>query len=173
MADVGAQHEQEATPSTVIGSDIKIVGSIEASADQLQATPVGGLETSVLEDENALPCRAEHGWIDVEPHHIRVPERPVEEPVLDPSVDAARIRAFFVHPSWARQGIGRAILGACEQAIQAAGFLQADLSATLAGEPLYTVSGYAVKERYEIPMANGLTLPVVLMSKTFQSARQP
>ena len=44
--------------------------SIEASADQLQTAPVGGLETSVLENKNALPCRAEHGWIDVEPHDV-------------------------------------------------------------------------------------------------------
>jgi GNAT superfamily N-acetyltransferase len=92
----------------------------------------------------------------------------VEEPVLDPRFDAARIRAFFVHPAWARRGIGRAILGTCEETIKAAQFLKADLVATLAGEPLYAAAGYAVEERCEIRMTNGLTLPVVRMSKDFQ-----
>ena len=40
-----------------------------------------------------------------------------------------------------------------------------DIVATLAGEPLYAAFGYLVVERYEIPLAGGLTLPVVRMSK--------
>jgi len=151
------------------------------SAEQIEAAlgPIFAVDRQLIRDGTYFVVEREGtivgcgGWSKRKAFYGGDSRAEVEEPVLDPSVDAARIRAFFVHPSWARQGIGRAILGACEQAIQAAGFLQADLSATLAGEPLYTVSGYAVKERYEIPMANGLTLPVVLMSKTFQSARQP
>jgi GNAT superfamily N-acetyltransferase len=96
-------------------------------------------------------------------------ERSTEDPMLDPARDAARIRAFFVHPSCARQGIGTSILYACEQAIVSAQFLTAHLVATLAGEPLYAAFGYAVLKRYEIPMANGLSLPVVRMSKSFKS----
>jgi GNAT superfamily N-acetyltransferase len=93
--------------------------------------------------------------------------RPAEDAMLDPTRDAARIRAFFVHPSWARRGIGKSILYACEDAIVSAQFLHADLVATLAGEPLYAAFGYTVIERYEIPMANRLGLPVVRMSKSF------
>jgi GNAT superfamily N-acetyltransferase len=92
-------------------------------------------------------------------------ERSTEDPMLDPTRDAARIRAFFVDPSCARRGIGTSILYACEQAIVSAQFLTADLVATLAGEPLYAAHGYSVVERYEIPMANRLSLPVVRMSK--------
>jgi len=92
-------------------------------------------------------------------------ERLSEDAMLDPTRDAARIRAFFVHPSWARRGIGTSILYACEQGIVSAQFLTADLVATLAGEPLYAAHGYSVLERYEIPMASGLRLPVVRMSK--------
>src|SRR5882672_10047621 len=92
-------------------------------------------------------------------------ERPAEDTMLDPKTDAARIRAFFVHPAWARRGIGKSILAACEDAIVSARFLQADLVATLAGEPLYAAFGYTVVERYEIPLTNGLSLPVVRMSK--------
>ena len=90
-----------------------------------------------------------------------------EDAMLDPKSDAARIRAFFVHPDFARRGIGREILNACEAALVAAGFRKAALSATLAGEPLYTAFGFQVVKRYEFKMAGGLELPVVLMSKEF------
>ncbi len=89
----------------------------------------------------------------------------VEEGELDPKCDAARIRAFFVHPNWARRGIGRSILAACEDAIIQAGFRQAELVATLAGEPLYAAFGYMAVERYDVAMAGALSLPVVRMTK--------
>jgi N-acetylglutamate synthase-like GNAT family acetyltransferase len=37
-------------------------------------------------------------------------ERPGEDAALDPAIDPARIRGFFVHPDWARRGIGSLIL---------------------------------------------------------------
>lgn len=85
--------------------------------------------------------------------------------LLVPSRDPARIRAFFVHPAWARRGIGRAILARCEAEILAAGFCTAELVATLTGEPLYASSNYTVVERYDVPMSSGLSLPVVRMTK--------
>ena len=84
---------------------------------------------------------------------------------IDPTRDAARIRAFFVHPDFARRGIGRAILAACEEAILKNGFHSAELVATLAGEPLYAAFTYEVVERCEVPMSGGLKLPVVRMIK--------
>src|SRR5438445_7074030 len=56
-----------------------------------------------------------------------------EDAALDPARDPARIRAFFIHPDWARQGIGRALLQPCEAALNAADFREAVLVATLAG----------------------------------------
>jgi GNAT superfamily N-acetyltransferase len=88
-----------------------------------------------------------------------------DEGWLDPAVNPARIRAFFVAPDWARQGIGTALLEASETAAIAAGFRRAVLVATLAGEPLYARYGYAVEERYAVPLTGDLTLPVVRMSK--------
>ena len=88
-----------------------------------------------------------------------------EDDLIDPARDPARIRAFFVHPDFARRGIGRAILTACEAAILQDGFESADLVATLAGEPLYAAFACEVAERYEVPMAGGLHLPVVRMRK--------
>jgi predicted N-acetyltransferase YhbS len=88
-----------------------------------------------------------------------------EDELLDPARDAARIRAFFVHPDYARRGIARSIMTACERAIIEAGFRTVDIVATLAGEPLYAAFGYAVVARYEIPLSGGLGLPAVRMSK--------
>lgn len=84
---------------------------------------------------------------------------------LNPEQDAARVRAFFVHPSWTRRGIGREILLACEKAMLEARFHKVEISATLSGEPLYAAFGYQTVERYEIPMSRGLRLPVVWMIK--------
>ena len=92
-----------------------------------------------------------------------------QDELIDPACDPARVRAFFVHPSLARRGIGRAILKACEQAILENGFRTAELVATLAGQPLYAAFAYRVVERYEVPLAGGLMLPVVRMSKQFKT----
>lgn len=89
------------------------------------------------------------------------------DPELDPKHDAARVRAFFVHPSWARRGIGRSLMTECERAMIAAGFGAAEIVATLAGEPLYAAFGYAVVERYELAISEGPSLPVLRMTKHF------
>ena len=96
-------------------------------------------------------------------------DRAEENSLLDPQRDAARVRAFFVHPAWGRCGIGRSIMVACEQGIARAGFRTVDIVATLAGEPLYAAFGYAVVERYEIAMAGDLSLPVVRMTKRMEA----
>jgi GNAT superfamily N-acetyltransferase len=88
-----------------------------------------------------------------------------EDTLLDPQTDAAKIRAFFVHPEWARRGIGSLILAACESAATAAGFTQFEMGATLSGVPLYEKCGYYPVERIELPLANGEALPIVKMTK--------
>lgn len=92
---------------------------------------------------------------------------------LDPTRDAARVRAFFVHPAHARQGIGRLLLAACEHAAVEAGFRRLELVATLAGEPLYLACAFRVVERYDLTLCNGLSLPVVRMAKTLAAVTPP
>jgi GNAT superfamily N-acetyltransferase len=89
-----------------------------------------------------------------------------EDDLLDPAIDAAKIRAFFVHPQWARRGIGSMILEACESAAIAAGFRRFELGATLTGVPFYLVKGYSKIERIEAPMGDGVSLAVVRMEKS-------
>jgi len=92
---------------------------------------------------------------------------PVREPeFLDPATDAAKIRAFFIHPDWARRGLGSRILEACESAARAAGFSRFEMGATLTGVPLYLHRGYRILERIEVPLRNGAALPIVRMAKS-------
>jgi GNAT superfamily N-acetyltransferase len=89
-----------------------------------------------------------------------------EDVLLDPARDAAKIRAFFVHPDWVRQGIATRILESCEGAAVAAGFRRLEMGATLTGVPMYAARGYIEIERIEVPLTNQCSLPVVRMAKT-------
>lgn len=84
--------------------------------------------------------------------------------LLDPAVDAARIRAMYTHPRFARRGVGRRILHLCESAARAGGFRRVELVATLAGEPLYRACGYQMLERFSDDRG-GVPVPLVSMAK--------
>jgi GNAT superfamily N-acetyltransferase len=88
-----------------------------------------------------------------------------DDPMLDPATEPARIRAFFVHPNWARRGLGRLLFDTCREAAAAAGFRQLTLVATLPGVPLYEALGFQPGEAFAVPMADGLELPVVRMTR--------
>src|SRR5579864_8007615 len=88
-----------------------------------------------------------------------------EDSLLDPQRDAAKIRAFFIHPNWARQGVGSRLLQACEEAARAAGFTRYEMGATLTGAKLFGAKGYAPVKPISIPLNNGETLPVIHMEK--------
>jgi GNAT superfamily N-acetyltransferase len=85
--------------------------------------------------------------------------------LLDPGVDAAKIRAFFVHPDFARQGIGSAILDRCESEAKEAGFVMAEMMATLPGVPLYLVRGYSGDEHVQIPVGEDVEIECIRMRK--------
>ena len=78
-----------------------------------------------------------------------------DDALLDPRTDAAKIRAFFVHPAWARRGIGSRLLELCEQAARAEGFSSGEMGATLTGVPLYRHHGYAEAGRIDLPLPDG------------------
>ena len=90
-----------------------------------------------------------------------------EDDLLDPQKDAAKIRAFYVHPNWVRRGIGTMLLEACEKAATGAGFRRLEMGSTLSGVPLYSARGYVTLENLQVPLANGEALPIVRMEKRF------
>jgi len=89
-----------------------------------------------------------------------------EDTLLDPHSEAAKIRAFFVDPEWARHGIGSIILDACESAAKASGFGQLEMGATLTGVPFYRARNYVELENIQVPLRDGLSLPIVRMAKS-------
>ena len=89
-----------------------------------------------------------------------VPER------LDPAVDAAKVRAIFVHPKFARMGLGSLLLEAAESAAVAEGFKRFEMGSTLTGVTLYSLKGYREVERQMVPVGGGETIEVVRMVKS-------
>jgi GNAT superfamily N-acetyltransferase len=88
-----------------------------------------------------------------------------EPEFLDPAREAARIRAFFVHPRFARRGLGRALLALCEDEARRRGFAAAALMATLPGERLYRASGYAASDPVDHELPGGVRIRFVPMQK--------
>jgi GNAT superfamily N-acetyltransferase len=93
-----------------------------------------------------------------------------EDPRLDPATEPARIRAFFVHPRWARRGLGRRLYAECERAALAAGFRAFELMATRPGEPLYAALGFEVVERVPLTLPGGVVVPFARMRRAIGPA---
>ena len=85
--------------------------------------------------------------------------------LLDMAKDAARIRAMYTHPDFARRGVGRLILDICEAAARDAGFGSVELMATMSGEPLYRACGYHDIQRITAASRDGVDVPGVRMGK--------
>jgi GNAT superfamily N-acetyltransferase len=87
--------------------------------------------------------------------------------LLDPTVDAARVRAMYTNPDYARRGVGRLILSLCQRAAKAEGFTRLELMGTMAGEPLYTTYGFVPIERLTDDRS-GVAVPLVRMAKSIE-----
>lgn len=140
------------------------VGQIEGALG-----PVFGVDTQLIRDGTYFVAEAagvivgSGGWSRRRTRFGGDDGRSGEDPLRDPATEPAMIRAFFVHPAWARRGIGRQLLSLSEQAARAAGFAQLEIAATLPGVPLYEACGYTVVARDEVPLPNGERLPIARM----------
>jgi GNAT superfamily N-acetyltransferase len=166
----------------------KLKTLIEQSVRQLQASyystaqmdgalgTVFGVDRQLIRDETYFVVEqngaliACGGWSKRESLFGSDAARAKEDALLDPSRHPARVRAFFVQPEFARRGLARAILEACEEAIRAAGFRRIELGATLPGVPFYRAFDYQESERLEVPLTNGLSLPIVRMTKNLTAS---
>jgi len=88
-----------------------------------------------------------------------------EPEALDPAIDAARVRAMYTDPDFARQGVGRLVMQLCEGAAMRAGFKRATMMATMAGVPLYEACGYVQVEPVLSAPVEGIRVPLVRMEK--------
>jgi GNAT superfamily N-acetyltransferase len=170
-ASVRGLQAQDYTPAQIAGA-LKTVFGVDSQliADGTyivaEATPDGivrGEETNVNAEPVIVGCG---GWSKRKTLYGSDHWTGREDALLDPLRDAAKIRAFFIHPEWARCGIGSRILEACEAAAMAAGFTRYEMGATLTGAKLFGVKGYVALKPIEIPLVNGEVLPVIHMEKS-------
>lgn len=148
----------ESALRTVFGVDSQLI----ADGTYLVAETVPSLEPGAGERPVIVACG---GWSKRKTLYGGDRWRDRQDDLLDPRTDAAKIRAFFVHPDWARRGIGTMVLDACEAAAQAAGFARFEMGATLTGVKLFQTRGYVALERLEVPLEGDITLPVIHMVK--------
>jgi GNAT superfamily N-acetyltransferase len=117
----------------------------------------------VIEDQGAIVACG--GWSRRATLFGGDQAKPGTDPLLDPAVEPARIRAFFVDPREARRGFGRRLMAACVTAARSAGFGSLELVSTLPGEPLYLASGFTVTERFDLVLPGDIRVPVARMRR--------
>jgi GNAT superfamily N-acetyltransferase len=146
-------------------------GYYTASQIESLVTHVFGVDTQLLTDGTYFVIERDGslvacgGWSGRRTLFGGDQAKSLADPLLDPATEAARVRAFFVHPAYARQGLGRKLLGHCEAAARDAGFYRAELMATLPGEPLYRAFGYEAREHVTHPLPDGQRVDFVRMGK--------
>jgi len=148
----------------------------EYTSDQIEGALRGafGLDTQLIKDGTYFVAEATGmlvgcgGWSKRKTLFggDKHTERDAEE--LDPRTDPAKIRAFFVHPAWARKGIGRALLAQCESEALSTGFRSLELMSTLPGLKMYSACGFVAGEQVNYELSPGLTIEFVPMKKRLQ-----
>jgi GNAT superfamily N-acetyltransferase len=145
------------------------------SQDQIAASRVTmGLDTQLIDDGTYFIIEADGvlagsgGWSRRNTLYggDHTPGR--NAALLDPSTDAARVRAMYTSPAFARRGVGRLLLSLCEAAAAAEGFRCVELAASMSGEPLYRACGYQPIERFNDDRG-GAAVPLVRMGKPLRA----
>lgn len=165
--------EDVAALSALIRESVLGLGRDDYSPEQLASALVHlfGVDTRLIEDGTYYVVESEGrpvacgGWsrrrtlFGGDQYADRSDDR------LDPATEPARIRAFFVHPNWARRGVGRLLLARCEEAARSSGFRRLELAATLTGIPFYEREGFCVIERTSVELPGGVPFPLVRMTR--------
>lgn len=157
----------------LIADSIRTLGAADYRAEQIEAALQGafGVDTQLLRDGTYFVAEIGGelagcgGWSWRRTLFGGDARSGRDAAALDPAVDAAKIRAFFIAPAFARRGVGRAILAHCEQAARAAGFRRCEMMATLPGVRLYRAVGYQSGAMIHHPVGEGLTIEFVPMYK--------
>jgi GNAT superfamily N-acetyltransferase len=157
----------------LIGASARGLGQDDYSPEQIEGAlgSAWGVDTRLIRDGTYFVVLAAGtivacgGWSKREAIFGADALTRAEPNLLDPARDSARIRAFFVHPAWARRGLGRMLLERCEQEARVAGYRSAQLMATLPGERLYRAFGYVASDSREYPLPNGRTIKFIPMRK--------
>lgn len=160
--------------SQLMGDSARSLGRRDYSEKAISAalrTGAWGLDTQLIQDRTfylvfvGSALAACGGWSFRRTLYGASTAATRNDDQLEPGVDPARIRAFFVHPDYARRGLGSLLLGSCESAAQLAGFRALELAATAGGERLYRAHGYAEHDTFIYDVGDGLTMCGIRMTK--------
>jgi GNAT superfamily N-acetyltransferase len=144
----------------LIATSARALGAADYTPEQIEAALLGawGVDTEIIRDGTYFVGAEDQlvlcgGWSRRATAFGGDACDGRESRLLDPAREAARIRAFFVHPSWARRGLASRLLAFCEREAKTAGFAAVELVATLPGEPFYARHGYvsAGRRSYALP----------------------
>jgi GNAT superfamily N-acetyltransferase len=166
--------EDQPTLRELIARSIRELGADDYSPEQIDAALRGafGVDSALIRDgtyfvavtdtDEIVACG---GWSRRRTLFGSDARTERDETSLDPRIDAAKIRAFFVDPAHARRGIGKAILERSEAEAAREGFSTLELMATLPGVRLYEKCGYLAREPVTYPLPDGLSIRFVPMTK--------
>jgi GNAT superfamily N-acetyltransferase len=175
-----ARHEDVAALRVLIDVSVRGLQAQDYTAAQLESAlkTVYGVDTQLIADGTYFVAEADSGLASDNPTIVGCggwSKRKTlyggdqwsarEDSLLDPARDAAKIRAFFIDPAWARRGIAGLILQACEAAAKSAGFTRLEMGATLTGIPFYAAKGYTRLEDQSVPLEGGQSMVIVRMAK--------
>jgi GNAT superfamily N-acetyltransferase len=167
------------TLQEVIPLAYRVLGAAHISSQQIESglIYVIGVDTQMIKDGTYYVAEIDRqivgggGWCKRRKlfggDQITAPE---DNEWRDPARHAAGIRGFFVHPNWARRGIGRRLLKKCERQARRANFSALELIATPMGEPMYAGFGFEVTERLEFRFPDGVVAPAARMLKPLDCA---
>jgi GNAT superfamily N-acetyltransferase len=168
--------------SALIAASARQLQSSDYTAEQIEAAlrSVYGVDTVLIEDGTYFVAVSDSnpsdfagcgGWSKHKTLFGADHWTARDDELLDPATDPAKVRAFFVHPSWSRRGVGTALLDACETAAREAGFLRSEMGATLTGVKLFGARGYRAMERLSIPVGEESFIDVIRMEKPLTALR--
>jgi GNAT superfamily N-acetyltransferase len=167
---------------SLIATSIRALGADDYDPEQIEGALQGafGVDTQIIGDGGYLVAVAPSGELAACGGYsfrrtLFGGDRAVvrDAGMLDPASDAAKIRAFFVHPDHARRGLGSRLLELSEAAGRDRGFVRFELMATLPGVRLYQRHGYVAGTPLDYPLPNGRTIRFVPMQKPDRGAGRP
>ena len=173
-----ATFDDQAEIEKLIAESVRGLSREDYDAQQIELSieTVFGVDTELIADGTYFVAEAEDGkiagcggWSKRKTlYGASVYSQTRDSELLNPELDAAKIRAFFIHPDFARRGIGTLILDACEREAKAHGFKSAEMMATLPGVKLYERRGYAGDEKVNVPVGENIEIICIKMRKNLE-----
>lgn len=159
----------------LIAESVRGLSKEDYDAEQIELSikTVFGVDTELIADETYFVVETKEGklagcggWSKRKTlYGASIYTESRDSDLLNPEIEPAKIRAFFIHPEFARKGIGTLILETCEQEAKASGFKSAEMMATLPGVRLYAVRGYDGDEQVKVPIGENEDIICIKMRK--------